>query len=119
MLHPHRARHLLALFAILLLPALPAMAATPLACGSYQATERDARFVIESPTQAVQLQDGQAPTRYLIRQQGLRILLVIVASTACVMAVTALAVERVYRLELWLARRKSTASARQALMGKE
>lgn len=55
----------------------------------------------------------------LIRQQGLRILLVIVASTACVMAVTALAVERVYRLELWLARRKSTASARQALMGKE
>ena len=55
----------------------------------------------------------------LIRQQGLRILLVIVISTACVMAVTALAVERVYRLELWLARRKSTASARQALMDKE
>lgn len=55
----------------------------------------------------------------LIRQQGLRILVVIVASTACVMAVTALAVERVYRLELWLARRKSTASARRALAGKE
>ena len=70
MLHPHRARHLPALVAILLLPALPAMAATPLACGSYQAADRDARFVIESPTQAVQLQDGQAPTRYLIRQQG-------------------------------------------------
>lgn len=43
----------------------------------------------------------------LIRHQGLRILAVIVASTACVMAVTALAVDRVYRLELWLARRKS------------
>lgn len=44
----------------------------------------------------------------LIRDQGLRILAVIVASTACVMAVTALAVDRVYRLELWLARRKSS-----------
>ena len=55
----------------------------------------------------------------LIRQQGFRILLVIVASTACVMVVTAFAVERVYRLELWLARRKSTASAHQALAGKE
>ena len=49
----------------------------------------------------------------LIRHQGLRILAVIVISTACVMAVTALAVDRVYRLELWLARRKSTAHARQ------
>ena len=55
----------------------------------------------------------------LIRQQGLRILVVIVASTACVMAVTALAVDRVYRLELWLARRKSTARARQILEGQE
>ena len=44
----------------------------------------------------------------LIRQQGLRILLVIVASTACVMVVTAWAVDRVYRLELWLARRRSS-----------
>ena len=44
----------------------------------------------------------------LIRHQGLRILAVIVASTACVMAVTALAVDRVYRLELWLARRRSS-----------
>lgn len=42
----------------------------------------------------------------LIRHQGLRILAVIVASTACVMAVTALAVDRVYRFERWLARRK-------------
>ena len=38
----------------------------------------------------------------------------IVISTACVMAATALAVDRVYRLELWLARRKSTARARRA-----
>ena len=51
----------------------------------------------------------------LIRHQGLRILAVIVISTACVMAVTALAVDRVYRLELWLARRKSTARARRAV----
>ena len=47
----------------------------------------------------------------LIRHQGLRILAVIVASTACVMAVTALAVDRVYRLELWLARRRSSRMA--------
>lgn len=51
----------------------------------------------------------------LIRHQGLHILAVIITSTACVMAVTALAVDRVYRLELWLARRKSTARARKAL----
>ena len=44
----------------------------------------------------------------LIMHQGLRILAVIVASTACVMAVTALAVDRVYRLELWLVRRRSS-----------
>jgi len=44
----------------------------------------------------------------LIQHQGLRILGVIVASTACVMAATAMAVDRVYRLELWLARRRST-----------
>ncbi|MBV8248349.1 MAG: CidA/LrgA family protein [Comamonas sp.] len=49
----------------------------------------------------------------LIRHQGLRILAVIVASTACVMAVTALAVDRVYRLELWLARRRSTRQAQE------
>ena len=47
----------------------------------------------------------------LIRHQGLRILAVIVASTTCVMAVTALAVDRVYRFELWLARRKSSRDA--------
>ncbi|MGE6210641.1 CidA/LrgA family protein [Comamonas aquatica] len=44
----------------------------------------------------------------LIRHQGLRILAVIVTSTACVMAATALAVDRVYRFELWLARRRSS-----------
>ena len=55
----------------------------------------------------------------LIRHQGLRILAVIVISTACVMAVTALAVDRVYRLELRLARRRSTARARQSLEGQE
>ena len=49
----------------------------------------------------------------LIRHQGLRILAVIVASTACVMAATALAVDRVYRLELWLARRKSSRESNQ------
>ena len=53
----------------------------------------------------------------LIRHQGLRILAVIVASTACVMAVTALAVDRVYRFELWLARRRSSREA--AAQGKE
>ena len=47
----------------------------------------------------------------LIHHQGLRILAVIVASTACVMAVTALAVDRVYRFELWLARRQSSRDA--------
>ena len=47
----------------------------------------------------------------LIRHQGLRILAVIVASTACVMAVTALAVDRAYRFELWLARRQSSRDA--------
>ena len=55
----------------------------------------------------------------LIRQQGLRILVVIVASTACVMAVTALAVDRVYRFELWLARRKAHASTAKAAADKE
>ena len=42
----------------------------------------------------------------LVRHQGLRILAVIIASTACVMVVTALAVDRVYRFELWLAHRR-------------
>lgn len=53
----------------------------------------------------------------LIRHQGLRILAVIVASTACVMAVTALAVDRVYRFERWLARRNSGRDA--AARGRE
>ena len=39
----------------------------------------------------------------LVRSQGLRILLVIVLSTICVMAVTALVVDAVYKLELRLA----------------
>lgn len=43
----------------------------------------------------------------LIRHQGLQILAVILTSTAAVMLVTALVVEKVYRLELWLARRRS------------
>ena len=47
----------------------------------------------------------------LIAHQGLRILAVIVASTLCVMVATAWAVDRVYRLELWLARRRSSRSA--------
>lgn len=47
----------------------------------------------------------------LLMSQGLRILAVILASTACVMAATALAVDRVYRLELWLARRRSSRAA--------
>ena len=54
----------------------------------------------------------------LVRHQGLRILAVIVASTACVMVATALAVDRVYRLELWLARRRSTQAAHRASAGK-
>ncbi len=49
----------------------------------------------------------------LVRHQGLRILAVIVASTACVMVVTALAVDRIYRFELWLARRRSTRHVQQ------
>lgn len=44
----------------------------------------------------------------LIQHQGLRILAVIVVSTLCVMVATAWAVDRVYRLELWLARRRSS-----------
>ena len=50
----------------------------------------------------------------LIRSQGLQILAVIVLSTACVMAVTAFAVDRVYRLELRWSRRQSTRHAHQA-----
>ena len=42
----------------------------------------------------------------LVRNQGLRILLVIVLSTICVMAATAVVVDAVYRLELRLAQRK-------------
>ena len=44
----------------------------------------------------------------LIAHQGLRILAVIVSSTLCVMVATAWAVDKVYRLELWLARRRSS-----------
>lgn len=44
----------------------------------------------------------------LIQHQGLRILAVIVCSTLCVMVATAWAVDRVYRLELWLSRRRSS-----------
>ena len=50
----------------------------------------------------------------LIRSQGLQILAVIVLSTACVMAVTAFAVDRVYRLELRWSRHLSTRHAHQA-----
>ncbi len=44
----------------------------------------------------------------LIQNQGLRILAVIISSTLCVMVATAWAVDRVYRLELLLARRRSS-----------
>ena len=50
----------------------------------------------------------------LIRSQGLQILAVIVLSTACVMAATAFAVDRVYRLELRWSRRQSTRHAHRA-----
>ena len=50
----------------------------------------------------------------LIRSQGLQILAVIVLSTACVMAATAFAVDRVYRLELRWSRHQSTRHAHQA-----
>ena len=42
----------------------------------------------------------------LVRNQGLRIVLVIVLSTICVMVATAVVVDAVYRLELRLAQRK-------------
>ncbi|WP_099350816.1 CidA/LrgA family protein [Erwinia amylovora] len=42
----------------------------------------------------------------LLRVEGGRILLVIVISTLLVMAATSLVVDRVYRLEIWLAARK-------------
>ena len=48
----------------------------------------------------------------LIQHQGLRILAVIISSTLCVMVATAWAVDRVYRLELWLARRRSSRGAK-------
>ncbi len=50
----------------------------------------------------------------LIVSQGLRILAVILISTVCVMTVTALAVDRVHHLELWLARRRSLRAAARA-----
>ncbi|QEL54320.1 CidA/LrgA family protein [Chromobacterium paludis] len=52
----------------------------------------------------------------VIVSAGARLLLVIVASTALVMAVTALVVDRCYRLEVWMRRR---ASNRKAQMGAE
>ena len=58
------------LAALLPLLALPALAATPLACGSYKEVDGSARFVIESPTQAVRAYEGQPPVRYQIRQQA-------------------------------------------------
>ncbi|MBT9431392.1 CidA/LrgA family protein [Candidatus Sodalis endolongispinus] len=42
----------------------------------------------------------------LLRVEGWRIFLVIALSTALVLGITALVVDRVYRFELWLARRK-------------
>ncbi|MFT4464795.1 MAG: CidA/LrgA family protein [Sodalis sp. (in: enterobacteria)] len=42
----------------------------------------------------------------LLRVEGWRIFLVITVSTALVLGITALEVDRVYRFELWLARRK-------------
>ena len=47
----------------------------------------------------------------LIQNQGLRILAGIISSTLCVMVATAWAVDRVYRLELLLARRRSSRGA--------
>lgn len=47
----------------------------------------------------------------LIQNQGLRILAVIISSTLCVMVATAWAVDSVYRLELLLARRRSSRGA--------
>ena len=47
----------------------------------------------------------------LIQNQGLRILAVIISRTLCVMVATAWAVDRVYRLELLLARRRSSRGA--------
>ena len=47
----------------------------------------------------------------LIQNQGLRILAVIISSTLCVVVATAWAVDRVYRLELLLARRRSSRGA--------
>ncbi|UTH74902.1 CidA/LrgA family protein [Chromobacterium sp. IIBBL 290-4] len=52
----------------------------------------------------------------VILSAGVKLLAVIVASTALVMAVTALVVERCYRLEIWLRRR---ASNRKAQLGVE
>ena len=60
----------------------------------------------------VKVQWLQGGTHWLLAEMLLffvpAMLVVIVASTACVMAATALAVDRVYRFELWLARRKSS-----------
>ncbi|WP_269789681.1 hypothetical protein [Stenotrophomonas sp. Iso1] len=56
--------------ALLPLIALPTMAATPLACGSYTEVDGSARFVIESPSHAIRTYEGQPPVRYQIRQQA-------------------------------------------------
>ncbi|MGH8053731.1 MAG: hypothetical protein ACREP4_07410 [Stenotrophomonas sp.] len=63
-------RLLRGLSVLLSLIALPAAAATSLACGSYKEVDGSAHFVIESPQHAVRTYDGQPPIHYLIRQQA-------------------------------------------------
>ncbi|MCD9085376.1 hypothetical protein [Stenotrophomonas sp. SY1] len=58
------------LVALLAMSAMPAMAASTLACGSYNAVDGGARLVVESSGQAEHRYEGQPPIRYLIRQQG-------------------------------------------------
>nr|WP_274695889.1 CidA/LrgA family protein [Vibrio aestuarianus] len=50
----------------------------------------------------------------IVQQDGLRILAVLIASTMVVIAVTAWVVDKVYRIELKLARRKSNQRNRLA-----
>lgn len=64
----------LRLLSLLAMPLLAAMAlpaaAAMLGCGSYNAEQGTARFVVESSDKATLYYTGLAPTRYLIRQQG-------------------------------------------------
>ncbi|NGZ13334.1 CidA/LrgA family protein [Vibrio aestuarianus] len=53
----------------------------------------------------------------IVQQDGLRILAVLIASTMVVIAVTAWVVDKVYRIELKLARRKSNQRNRLARVG--